>query len=186
MGGRGLIAILKQEKIATLYAGWEWTLARNIPGSFALFAGSSFVKRTIFGLDSDRNAKFYHMFCASIGGSGEPAMHECTHAHTHISWAARSHQHRPSMFERLGPCFLSCNAVASIVVASPLDVIKTRIQNRPFDSPKGGLEILKDLIREEGAGGFFKGLIPKIATVGPKLIFGFTIAQYLIELFERS
>jgi hypothetical protein len=95
MGGRGLIAILKQEKIATLYAGWEWTLARNIPGSFALFAGSSFVKRTIFGLDSDRNAKFYHMFCASIGGSGEPAMHECTHAHTHISWAARSHQHRP-------------------------------------------------------------------------------------------
>lgn len=84
MGGRGLIAILKQEKIATLYAGWEWTLARNIPGSFALFAGSSFVKRTIFGLDSDRNAKFYHMFCASIGGSGEPAMHECTHAHTHL------------------------------------------------------------------------------------------------------
>lgn len=56
-------------------------------------------------------------------------------------------------------------AVASITVAAPLDVVKTRIQNRNFDNPESGLNIIKDLIKKEGFGGFFKGLTPKILVV---------------------
>ena len=48
-------------------------------------------------------------------------------------------------------------ATASITVAQPLDVIKTRIQNRPFDSPESGVTIFKRLIENEGVGGMFKG-----------------------------
>ena len=72
----------------------------------------------------------------------------------------------------------SCvGATASITVAAPLDVIKTRIQNRPFDSPESGATIFKRLIQNEGVGGLFKGLTPKLLVVGPKLIFSFTVAQ---------
>ncbi|KAG0172008.1 hypothetical protein DFQ28_003014 [Apophysomyces sp. BC1034] len=77
-------------------------------------------------------------------------------------------------------------AVASITVAAPLDVVKTRIQNRNFENPESGINIIKDLIKKEGFGGFFKGLTPKILVVGPKLIFSFTIAQQLIPVFHRA
>ncbi|KAI9359742.1 mitochondrial carrier domain-containing protein [Pilaira anomala] len=76
-------------------------------------------------------------------------------------------------------------AVASITVAAPLDVVKTRIQNRNFENPESGLKIIKDLIKNEGFGGFFKGLTPKILVVGPKLIFSFTVAQQLIPVFHK-
>ena len=41
-------------------------------------------------------------------------------------------------------------AIASIAVASPLDVVKTRIQNRPFDAPESGVAIVKNMIKHEG------------------------------------
>mmetsp|Transcript_32110 Transcript_32110/g.49654 ORF Transcript_32110/g.49654 Transcript_32110/m.49654 type:complete len:323 (-) Transcript_32110:36-1004(-) len=80
----------------------------------------------------------------------------------------------------------SAGAIASITVAQPLDVIKTRIQNRPFDSPESGISILRKLVKNEGAGGFFKGLTPKLLVVGPKLIFSFTIAQHTIAYFTQK
>jgi len=53
-------------------------------------------------------------------------------------------------------------ASASLVVSAPLDVIKTRIQNRNFDNPEGGFRILSNMARKEGASSFFKGLVPKV------------------------
>ena len=76
-------------------------------------------------------------------------------------------------------------AVASITVAAPLDVIKTRIQNKSFSSTDSGLSILNDLVRNEGFSAFFKGLSPKIIVVGPKLVFSFTIAQQMMSYFEK-
>lgn len=77
-------------------------------------------------------------------------------------------------------------SVASITVAAPLDVVKTRIQNRNFDNPEGGISIIKKMVRNEGMGAFFKGLLPKILVVGPKLVFSFTIAQQLIPIFHQK
>jgi len=77
----------------------------------------------------------------------------------------------------------SAGAFASITIAQPLDVIKTRIQNRPFDSPESGISIMTKLIKNEGIGGFFKGLTPKLMVVGPKLVFSFTVAQHTIAYF---
>lgn len=77
-------------------------------------------------------------------------------------------------------------SVASITVAAPLDVVKTRIQNRNFDNPEGGMSIIRNMVRNEGFGSFFKGLLPKILVVGPKLVFSFTVAQQLIPVFHRK
>lgn len=78
-------------------------------------------------------------------------------------------------------------ACASITVAQPLDVIKTRIQRNAFDeNRKSGLRIFVKMIEQEGVGSFFKGLTPKLLVVGPKLIFSFTVAQQLMSFFAKS
>ncbi|CAG8478885.1 10087_t:CDS:2 [Ambispora gerdemannii] len=76
-------------------------------------------------------------------------------------------------------------ATASITVAQPLDIIKTRIQKRPFDAPESGMKILSNMIKKEGVSSFVKGLTPKIVVVGPKLVFSFTVAQQLIPLLDN-
>src|SRR5271168_1786627 len=53
-------------------------------------------------------------------------------------------------------------ASASLVVSAPLDVIKTRIQNRNFDNPESGFRIVGSMIKNEGITAFFKGLVPKV------------------------
>ncbi|KAK3344612.1 mitochondrial carrier domain-containing protein [Neurospora tetraspora] len=75
-------------------------------------------------------------------------------------------------------------ASASLVVSAPLDVIKTRIQNRNFDNPESGFRILTNMAKNEGAGAFFKGLVPKLLMTGPKLVFSFWLAQTLIPAFD--
>lgn len=75
-------------------------------------------------------------------------------------------------------------AVSSITVAAPLDVVKTRIQSKAFDSTESGMSIIRSMVRNEGLGSFFRGLTPKIIVVGPKLVFSFTIAQSVMNYLE--
>lgn len=78
-----------------------------------------------------------------------------------------------------------CGAIASITVAAPLDVIKTRLQSGTAGDKSGG-RLIAELIKEEGFGGFFRGLWPKLLVVGPKLVFSFTVAQQLMSALEKS
>lgn len=76
-------------------------------------------------------------------------------------------------------------ASASLIVSAPLDVIKTRIQNKNFESKESGITILKNMAKNEGFSAFFKGLVPKLLTTGPKLVFSFALAQTLIPAFDN-
>lgn len=77
-----------------------------------------------------------------------------------------------------------CGATASITVAAPLDVIKTRLQSGTTSKP--GMTLIAELVRDEGPSAFFRGLWPKLLVVGPKLVFSFTVAQQMIATFERK
>jgi len=140
--GRGIVRIVRDEGFG-LYRGWQWTAARNAPGSFALFGGSAFTKGYFFGLSDYNKATWFQNFIASIAG-----------------------------------------ASASLVVSAPLDVIKTRIQNKNFENPEGGFKIVGNMIKNEGITSFFKGLTPKLLMTGPKLVFSFWLAQTLIPAFD--
>ncbi|KAL8844116.1 MAG: hypothetical protein Q9176_001522 [Flavoplaca citrina] len=76
-------------------------------------------------------------------------------------------------------------ASASLLVSAPLDVIKTRIQNRNFDNPESGFKIVGKMMKNEGLSSFFKGLTPKLLMTGPKLVFSFWLAQTLIPAFNK-
>ncbi|GAQ11063.1 mitochondrial GTP/GDP carrier protein 1 [Aspergillus lentulus] len=78
-----------------------------------------------------------------------------------------------------------CGASASLVVSAPLDVIKTRIQNRNFENPESGFRIVSNMMKNEGFTSFFKGLTPKLLMTGPKLVFSFWLAQTLIPAFGQ-
>lgn len=78
-----------------------------------------------------------------------------------------------------------CGASASLIVSAPLDVIKTRIQNRNFENPESGFRILSNMVKNEGFTSFFKGLTPKLLMTGPKLVFSFWLAQTLIPAFGQ-
>eukprot|EP01063_Lacrimia_lanifica_P019844 TRINITY_DN2725_c0_g1_i1.p2 TRINITY_DN2725_c0_g1~~TRINITY_DN2725_c0_g1_i1.p2 ORF type:complete len:290 (+),score=148.24 TRINITY_DN2725_c0_g1_i1:52-921(+) len=134
--------IIKQEGMG-LYSGWQWTMARNVPGSFALFGGNALAK--------------------DLMGLNEPGV-KATFLQTSITSMVGS--------------------VSSIVVACPLDVVKTRIQAASAEQNEGGMKIISKIVKEEGFGAFFKGSVPKVMTVGPKLVFSFTIAQYLMQLWQ--
>jgi hypothetical protein len=76
-------------------------------------------------------------------------------------------------------------ASASLIVSAPLDVIKTRIQNRNFENPESGWRIVSSMAKNEGLPAFFKGLTPKLLMTGPKLVFSFWLAQTLIPAFNK-
>ncbi|KAK6583759.1 hypothetical protein PZA11_003489 [Diplocarpon coronariae] len=77
-------------------------------------------------------------------------------------------------------------ASASLLVSAPLDVIKTRIQNRNFENPESGFKIVGSMMKNEGMTSFFKGLVPKLLMTGPKLVFSFWLAQTLIPAFDTA
>lgn len=141
--GRGVIDLVVKENFK-LYRGIGWTMARNCPGSFALFGANSLVYTRAFGVSGPKDAKGYQIFFGSMAGG-----------------------------------------IASIMVSSPLDVIKTRIQNKPFDDNRSGFKVFRDLMKNEGPHALFKGMTPKLSLIGPKLVFSFTVAQWLIKELQQ-
>jgi len=81
-------------------------------------------------------------------------------------------------------------ATMSLLISSPFDVVKTRIQQQSFHSATStnlnGRAVMIQLLKNEGIGGLFKGLGPKLLAIGPKLVFSFTVAQYLIAQLEMK
>lgn len=66
--GRGVVRIFMEEG-ATLYRGWGWTMARNAPGSFALFGASAVTKDYLFDIQDYSKATWGQNFVASIAGA---------------------------------------------------------------------------------------------------------------------
>ncbi|KAJ3556131.1 hypothetical protein NM688_g2195 [Phlebia brevispora] len=66
--GRGFVRIFLEEG-TTLYRGWGWTMARNAPGSFALFGASAVTKDYLFGITDYHKATWGQNFVASIAGA---------------------------------------------------------------------------------------------------------------------
>jgi len=66
--GRGVVRIFLEEG-TTLYRGWGWTVARNAPGSFALFGASAVTKDYVLGVSDYRKATWTQNFIASVAGA---------------------------------------------------------------------------------------------------------------------
>ncbi|EJT98334.1 mitochondrial carrier [Dacryopinax primogenitus] len=65
---RGFIRIVAEEG-TTLYRGWGWTMARNAPGSFALFGASAYTKTQLLHIEDFSKATWTQNFIASVAGA---------------------------------------------------------------------------------------------------------------------
>ncbi|EKF26303.1 mitochondrial carrier protein, putative [Trypanosoma cruzi marinkellei] len=81
-------------------------------------------------------------------------------------------------------CASTVGACLSITVTNPMDVIKTRVQNKNPGARMGAVTILSQLLREEGCSALFKGLAPKVLAFAPKLIFSYTMTEFFIQLMN--
>jgi hypothetical protein len=72
----------------------------------------------------------------------------------------------------------------SIAVTNPMDVVKTRIQNKNFGDSTTSSQVVRGIMRDEGFGAFFKGLTPKITASAPKLVFAYTMTEYFINFYK--
>lgn len=77
-------------------------------------------------------------------------------------------------------------AFLAIVVSSPMDVVKTRLQNKDFGTTVRGSTVVAEIFRDEGIAAFSRGITPKLVTIGPKLVFSFTIAQYITAEMQKT
>lgn len=53
------------------------------------------------------------------------------------------------------------------LVMNPIDVARTRLYNQPKDQYKNGVDVMVQLIRNEGLRAFMKGFLPSFARLGP-------------------
>ena len=72
-------------------------------------------------------------------------------------------------------------ATLSIVVTNPMDVVKTRIQNKNFGESVSGAQVVRSIMREEGPGAFFKAVGPKVSATAPKVVCAYTLTEYFIH-----
>jgi len=68
IAGRGIVQILAEERLSSLYRGMLWTMIRNAPGSFALFGANALVKDRVFKLENYSDATFFQNFVSSCAG----------------------------------------------------------------------------------------------------------------------
>lgn len=72
-------------------------------------------------------------------------------------------------------------ACMGVIFTSPMDVIKTRIQNKSFGTTTSGAALVMEVLKTEGASAFYKGITPKVATSAPKLVFSYTMTEYFVK-----
>jgi hypothetical protein len=76
-------------------------------------------------------------------------------------------------------------SVASILVSAPWDVVKARVQRQGGAANDGavrirsGFEVARELAIQEGPRAFFKGSVPKCFVVAPKIMFAYTLANWM-------
>ncbi|KAG5487969.1 hypothetical protein LSCM1_08284 [Leishmania martiniquensis] len=89
-----------------------------------------------------------------------------------------------SLFQNM--CASTVGACLSIAISNPMDVVKTRVQHQTEAERRSAVATATAMLKEEGVPSFFKGLTPKIIASAPKLIFAYTMTEYLFKVMNGS
>lgn len=75
-------------------------------------------------------------------------------------------------------------AMMGVFVTSPIDVLKTRVQNKGFGEKMTATQAFANIMKIEGPHAFFKGITPKMIATSPRLVFSYTLSQYFTRLLR--
>lgn len=80
----------------------------------------------------------------------------------------------------------SIGAMLAVLVTSPIDVLKTRVQNKNFGEKMTASQAFAKILKHEGPHAFFKGITPKVIATSPRLVFSYTMSQYFTKLLRGT
>ena len=69
-----------------------------------------------------------------------------------------------------------------VLIGNPLDVLRTRLYNQPAGEARlytGAPDAFVKIMRQEGAGAFYKGFVPHFMRVGPHFVLTFMMLEQL-------
>ena len=81
------------------------------------------------------------------------------------------------------------SSAATVCVMIPMDTIKTRLVTQLSTSPnayKGIMDCARTIIKEEGAGAFYKGLPPRLLSVVPMIGIQFGTYEFMKKVILKK
>ena len=100
------------------------------------------------------------------------------------SHTAQSHEMMHPVLQHALCAFGS--SIVSIACVNPVDVIRTRMYNQPFDIKTGrgilyqnGIDAAIKILSKEGPGAFYKGGLTHLARLGPHMVLVFVFLEQL-------
>lgn len=76
--------------------------------------------------------------------------------------------------------------VAQVLVGQPFDTVKVRLQSAPEGTYKGALDVMKQLVTNEGIKGFYKGTLTPLIGVGACVSIQFSVNEYMKRYFDEQ
>ncbi|ODQ81951.1 hypothetical protein BABINDRAFT_160168 [Babjeviella inositovora NRRL Y-12698] len=73
--------------------------------------------------------------------------------------------------------------IAQVLSGQPFDTTKVRLQSAPEGTYKGPMDVVRQLIKNEGVSGFYKGSLTPLVGVGACVSIQFAVNQYMKRFF---
>lgn len=143
-----------------------------------------YASRSLFDVLRSEGSSMYNGTCVTMvrNGLGSTALFGANQITKQYLQGEGNGDRQATLWEIVASSTIA--SVSSLLVSSPFDVLKVRVQADP-DGTLRARHVFSQIMKTEGAGAFWKGMGPKLTVIGPKLIFSFTIAQYVISRFDE-
>ncbi|KAI5964568.1 YMC2 [Candida pseudojiufengensis] len=76
--------------------------------------------------------------------------------------------------------------IAQVLVGQPFDCVKVRLQSAPEGTYTGALDVIKQLIKNEGFSGFYKGTLTPLIGVGACVSVQFSVNEFMKRYYDRE
>lgn len=77
----------------------------------------------------------------------------------------------------------TCGGVAQVLSGQPFDTTKVRLQSAPEGRYSGAMDVVKQIMKNEGFKGFYKGTLTPLIGVGACVSIQFSVNEYMKRMF---
>lgn len=79
----------------------------------------------------------------------------------------------------------TAGGIAQTLAGNPFDTVKVRLQSAPAGTYNGPIDVVQKLIKNEGLGGFYKGVLTPLVGVGACVSIQFAVNEYMKRFFIK-
>lgn len=76
--------------------------------------------------------------------------------------------------------------IAQVLVGQPFDCVKVRLQSAPEGTYNGALDVIRQLVKNEGFAGFYKGTLTPLVGVGACVSVQFSVNEFMKRYYDQK